>query len=67
MSESVRYETISFGRDKPTSVKQLLAYRGYLEKEFPLVHQNLRREVIADYSLLYTWQGSQAVSEQTSR
>ena len=42
MSESVRYETISFGRDKPTSVKQLLAYHDYLEKEFPLVHQNLR-------------------------
>ena len=57
MSESVRFETISFGRDKPTSAKQLLAYHNYLAQQFPLVHKTLKREVIADYSLLYTWQG----------
>ncbi len=63
MSESVRYKTISFGRDKPTSSKELLAYHAYLKQQFPLAHKNLKREVIADYSLLYTWQGQQPVSD----
>jgi carboxypeptidase PM20D1 len=63
MSESVRFETISFGRDKSTSAKQLLAYHDYLEQQFPLVHKTLKREVIADYSLLYTWQGAAPLSD----
>ncbi|HAT08692.1 MAG TPA: hypothetical protein DCS39_05510, partial [Rhodobiaceae bacterium] len=63
MSESVRFKTISFGRDKPTSSKELLAYHDYLEQEFPLVHKALKREIIGDYSLLYTWQGSEPVSD----
>ncbi len=58
MSESVRYKTISFGRDKPTSAKELLAYHKYLEQQFPLVHKNIKREVIGDYSLLYSWEGA---------
>ncbi len=63
MSESVRFKTISFGRDKPTSAKQLLAYHDYLQQQFPLAHKALKREVVGDYSLLYTWQGSEPVSE----
>lgn len=63
MSESVRFKTISFGRDKPTSAKALLAYHRYLKQQFPLVHKNLKREAIGDYSLLYTWQGAEAVSD----
>ncbi len=62
MSESVRYKTISFGRDKPTSSKELRAYHDYLKRQFPLVHKNLKREVVADYSLLYSWQGKKPVS-----
>ena len=60
MSAAVRYKTISFGRDKPVSAAPLLAFHRFLEKTFPLVHANLKREVISDYSLLYTWPGSRA-------
>jgi carboxypeptidase PM20D1 len=63
MSESVRFKTISFGRDKPTSAAELRAYHAYLAKQFPLAHKALQREVIADYSLLYTWQGAEPVSD----
>lgn len=62
MSESVRYKTISYGRDKPTSSKALLAYHKYLAKSFPNVHQAMTREVVGKYSLLYTWVGSEPVS-----
>ena len=58
MSEAVRFKTISYGRDKPTSKKQLLAFIDYLERQFPLVHAKLSREIIADYSLLYTFKGT---------
>ncbi len=58
MSESVRFKTISFGRDKPTSKRALLAYHEYLRRQFPLVHKNLTREIVNDYSLLYTYRGS---------
>jgi len=30
----------------------------YLETSFPLVHQRLTRETVNDYSLIYTWPGS---------
>lgn len=58
MSEAVRFETISFGRDKPTSGKQLLAFIDYLQAQFPRVHKNLKREIVNKYSLLYTFEGS---------
>lgn len=58
MSDAVKYETISFGRDKPTSSKELIAFHQFLADKFPLVHRSLKREVVNKYSLLYTWQGS---------
>ena len=57
MSDAVKYRTISFGRDKPTSGKQLIAFHQFLAHKFPLVHRSLKREVVNKYSLLYTWQG----------
>ena len=58
MSDAVKYETISYGRDKPTSGKQLLAFINYLEQQFPLVHKNLQREIVNKYSMLYTFEGT---------
>ncbi|MBE8220202.1 MAG: M20/M25/M40 family metallo-hydrolase [Alphaproteobacteria bacterium] len=58
MSEAVGYKTISYGRDKPTSAKELKAFHRFLRRKFPLVHRRLTHEVVADYSLLYTWKGS---------
>ncbi len=58
MSKAVQYQTISFGRDKPVSANALLDFHAFLEQSFPFVHENLTREIINDYSLLYRWQGS---------
>ena len=58
MSDAVKYKTISFGRDKPTSSKELIAFHQFLADKFPLVQRSLKREVVNKYSLLYTWQGS---------
>jgi carboxypeptidase PM20D1 len=41
-----------------------LALRGFLEKNFPLVHGALAREIIGqDHALLYTWRGSEEAAE----
>jgi carboxypeptidase PM20D1 len=36
------------------------ALHAYLAERFPRVHRELRRDVVNDYSLLYTWEGSGA-------
>lgn len=57
MREAIQFKTISFGRDKPVSANALLAMHDFLEANFPRVHATLEREVIGEYSLLYTWRG----------
>ncbi len=58
LAAALRFPTVSHqdpGRFDPEPFQALHAF---LEESFPRVHSALRREVVADYSLLYTWQGS---------
>jgi carboxypeptidase PM20D1 len=59
LSQAIQIKTIS-SRDsskfEPTSFK---AFHLFLEKTFPQTQRHLRKEVIGDYSLLYTWKGSE--------
>ncbi len=60
LQESVRFQTITINRGDPATLEAAqpwLEFHTFLETEYPLVHQNLQREYVADYSLLYTWQG----------
>ncbi|KAJ3030585.1 UNVERIFIED_CONTAM: hypothetical protein HDU68_008478 [Siphonaria sp. JEL0065] len=34
-----------------------VAFQSLLQKEYPNIHKNLERRVVANYSLLYTWHG----------
>ena len=52
LAETLRVET--FTQD-PKIFSEL---HKILEKNYPLVHQQLKKEVISEASLLYTWQGS---------
>ncbi|MDC3401895.1 M20/M25/M40 family metallo-hydrolase [Alphaproteobacteria bacterium] len=58
MSQAIQYETISYGRDKPTSGKALRDFHAFLEDRFPRVHAELTYETVNEFSLLYHWQGS---------
>jgi carboxypeptidase PM20D1 len=58
LAATVRCQTVPLddkGTPDPEAFRQL--YR-LLEETYPCVHENLKREVINGYSLLYTWQGS---------
>ena len=60
LSKGVQYKTISFSEDAVPDSTAFFGFHRFLETTFPLTHTNLSLEKISDYSLLYTWQGSDA-------
>ena len=58
LAGAVQYRTISFSEDAQPDSAAFLGFHRYLERTFPLIHQNLRLEKVNEYSLLYTWEGS---------
>ena len=58
LGEAVRLQTISSRDDAKLSADQFRQFHALLEKRFPKVHATLKREIVADLSLLYTWEGS---------
>ena len=58
LSGAVQYRTISFSEDAEPDSAAFYGFHRYLEQTFPLIHENLGLEKINQYSLLYTWEGS---------
>jgi carboxypeptidase PM20D1 len=57
LAGALRFQTISREGAGPVAPEAFLALHRYLEQSFPRVHATLTREVVASYSLLYTWPG----------
>ncbi len=57
-SRVLQFETVSYEDSSKFDAEAFLALHAYLEQAFPRVHVTLKREVIGDYSLLYSWKGS---------
>lgn len=58
LAEAVRLRTISSRDDAQLNADQFKQLHVLLQAKFPKVHAALKREVVGDYSLLYTWAGS---------
>jgi carboxypeptidase PM20D1 len=58
LSEAIRFETISWGEAERLDREAFLGLHALLERSFPRVHASLRREVVNQFSLLYTWTGT---------
>lgn len=56
LAELVRIQTVSHD-ERPPAAEAFAALRDWLEASYPATHASLTREVVADHSLLYTWQG----------
>ncbi len=56
LSGALAIKTIS-RTDVPVAADAFKAMHQYLENTFPLTHENLERETVNEYSLLYTWRG----------
>jgi carboxypeptidase PM20D1 len=58
LAGAVRIRTISSDDPAALDGAAFAALHAYLETAFPRVHAQLRRETVAEHSLLYTWEGS---------
>ena len=58
LAQSVRFRTVSHGPNDPIAEEAFHGLRDFLARSFPRVHKTLKREIINDYSLLYTWEGN---------
>ncbi len=55
---AIRIRTVSHEDKSKVDESQFEAFVDFLSETYPLVHEKLKREVISDYSLFYTWEGS---------
>ncbi len=58
LAAAIRLETISHDDPAEFRAAPFLALHRLLETTYPQAHAKLAREVVSDYSLLYTWRGS---------
>lgn len=56
LSAAIQKATVFDGED-PDTAEELLAFRTLLETSFPGIHQELERQIISNYSLLFHWEG----------
>ncbi len=57
---AIKYKTISYNDASLFDTAQFFGFHRYLETTYPLVHEKLSRKKVANYSLLYKWEGSDA-------
>lgn len=57
LAGAVRFPTISHEEKGKVERAAFLGLHEHLARSFPRVHASLSREVVAGYSLLYTWKG----------
>jgi len=57
-SKSIHFKTVSHEDPIEDDPDELRALHDYLEFSFPKVHEFLKREKISNFSLLYTWEGT---------
>jgi carboxypeptidase PM20D1 len=58
LSEAIRFRTISAYENPDQHADALRGMKAHIENSFPAFHAAAKREIIAQYSLLYTWEGS---------
>lgn len=58
LAHAIRYRTISNEADPAFDEAAFLGLHEFIEGAFARVHKTLKREIVADFSLLYTWKGS---------
>ncbi len=60
---AIRAKTVSGLLDPAGTAAEFAALHAHLRARYPLVHATLEREVVNEYSLIYTWKGSDAAAQ----
>lgn len=58
LSEAVRLRTVSIDSQPDAAGPEFLKLHAWLQASYPRAHAAMQREVVAGYSLLYTWPGT---------
>ena len=60
LSEAIQFKTVTFkgGDPAPDAAGPWLELHDWLATTYPRVHAELTKRIVADYSLLFEWQGS---------
>src|SRR5215213_10202249 len=58
LAEAIRFRTISSYEKPDQAADALRGMHAHIEKSFPAFHAAAGREIVGQYSLLYTWEGS---------
>jgi len=58
LAQAIRFPTVSHQERDKLDPGPFLDLRAHLEQAFPRAHKALKREIVDEYSLLYTWQGT---------
>ncbi len=61
--KAIQYKTISYGYPANPDSTEFYGFHRFLGEAFPLIDSLLDKKVIAGYSLLYKWQGSDAAAK----
>lgn len=60
LSGAIQFQTISFSEDAIPDSAIFAGFHKFLAETFPMVHETMELTMINEYSLLYTWEGSDA-------
>ncbi len=63
LSEAIRARTVSSRDDAALNADQFRQLHALLESRYPMAHAVLKRELVGELSLLYTWPGSDAKAQ----
>jgi carboxypeptidase PM20D1 len=58
LAEAIRFRTVSSYEKPEQHADALRGMQAHIQKSFPAFHAAAKREIVADYSLLYVWEGS---------
>src|ERR1043166_3268966 len=58
LAEAIRFQTVSNFLDPDSDAEALRGLQAHIERSFPAFHATAKRETVAAYSLLYTWEGT---------
>jgi carboxypeptidase PM20D1 len=61
LAQALRFQTVSYADETQFRGEEFIRLHKFLEESFPRVHSTLTKEVVSDYSLLYTWKGREDV------
>lgn len=57
LSEAIQIKTVSFGDTLAIDTTEFVKFRAFMETTYPLLHQQLPRQIISEFSYIFTWKG----------